>query len=153
MKKVYSPPCDKDGVPDGHKVFTHQGRIYFADGSGDTPAQNDDGPLIVDTTHPAELSTWGNETYLNVSFRVFVERENSYAAVSTSFDTAMVVMGLAPAMTLKRSAKLSKLMEQISAIEKIQKPRVADDGEMLQTMAKVKTSDEVEVPERLGGEL
>lgn len=40
MKKVYQPPCDKDGMHlDGHKVFMHQGRVYFADGSGDTPAQ------------------------------------------------------------------------------------------------------------------
>jgi hypothetical protein len=144
MKKVYQPPCDKDGMHlDGHKVFTHQNRIYFADGSGDTPAQTDDGPLFVDTTRPAVLSISRHDQKLCVEFDVVVERDhNSSARVMTSFATAKVVMGLAHAMTVKRSSELAKLLDQVSALEQLQAvAKVADAVEIVPQKIKVKTSE------------
>lgn len=98
MKKVYSPPTNSEGTPDGHKVFVDTaGQVYLADGSGSTPAQTEDGPLRVSNYHCGKgnenlISLCVNHGDLTAIIPVFCEREQRDANVWTTAATAIAVM-------------------------------------------------------------
>lgn len=90
MKKVFQPPRLGD-TWDGHKVFVEDdGRVVLADGSGDTPEQTEDGPLVVDASKPITISlSFGN---VSGTIPVIVTRTGESSSVSTTLKTVKAVV-------------------------------------------------------------
>lgn len=117
MKQVYQPPR-KGGVDNGHKVFVAgNGDVLLADMSGDTPAQTDDGPLVVDVFRPARLMGSFSDHQPSVMIPVIVQRKGGKdGVVHTTVETALAVKKHVPGLQFEMDQSAQNMLSAVHSL-------------------------------------